>query len=117
MLLAPMLLPKTVPDTAEGSWAVSPHWKLVCNRLSHFSLLLHQLHVSSPKGALTRCHTSSPSNSMYKGFKGRPFPREIVQIPDMVRARWVNSLSAFCACFSLPLCHLPLSSLCPSPSS
>ena len=30
--------------------------------LSSFSLLLHRLHVSSPQGALTPCHTSSPSN-------------------------------------------------------
>ena len=34
----------------------------MCNNLSHFSLLLHWLHVSLPKGALTPCHNSSPSN-------------------------------------------------------
>ena len=64
VLLALMLLPKTVPETAEGTWAVWPHAKLglVYNNLSSFSLLLHWLHVSSPKGALTPCHNSSPSN-------------------------------------------------------
>ena len=28
VLLAPVLLPKTAPDTAEGTWAVPPHAKL-----------------------------------------------------------------------------------------
>ena len=36
-----------------------PCWH-ACNLSS--SLLLHCLHVSSPKGPLTPCHTSSPSN-------------------------------------------------------
>ena len=64
VLPAPLLLPKTVPGTAEGTWAVPPHAKLgfVCNSLSSFGPLLHWLHVSSPKGALTHCHNSSPSN-------------------------------------------------------
>ena len=55
MLLVPMLLPKTVPDTAEGTWAVQPHAKLgsVCNSLSSVSLSLHWLHVSSPKPAIS----------------------------------------------------------------
>ena len=64
VLLAPMLLPQTVPDTAEGTWAVQPHAKLglVGNNLSSLSLLLHWVHVSSPKGALTPSHDPSPSN-------------------------------------------------------
>ena len=34
----------------------------MCNNLSSFSLLLHWLHVSLPKGALIPSHNSSPSN-------------------------------------------------------
>ena len=37
-----------------------PCWQ-ACN-LSSFSLLPHCLHVSLPKGPLTPCHNSSPSN-------------------------------------------------------
>ena len=42
---------------------MQPHAKLgLRNNVSSFSLLLHWLHASSPKGALTPCHNSSPSN-------------------------------------------------------
>ena len=59
--------PKNVPDThvhivsaCAMSFATSPCWR-ACN-LSSCSPLLHRLHVTSPKGALTSRHHSSPSN-------------------------------------------------------
>ena len=57
--------------------------------LSSFSLLLHWLHVSSPKGALTPCHNSSHSNF----HQGTVFTRastvdhfldKLFQLPDDV---------------------------------
>ena len=41
---------------------MQPHAKLglACNNLSAFSLLLHWLHMSLPKGALTLCHNAPP---------------------------------------------------------
>ena len=73
--------------------AMFPCWQ-ACN-LSSFSLLLHWLHESSPRGALTPCHNSSPSN-LHQGtvFTGAPKAdcfREVVQMPDAVRARRANS--------------------------
>ena len=66
-----------------------------------FSLLLHWFGVSSPKGALTP--EPSPSNlhhtgtgtgtaagtdgTVFTGASKRPFPGEVVQIPDVVLAR------------------------------
>ena len=35
-----------------------------------------------------------PRDSIYKGFKGRPFPGEVVQQTDVVRTRCLDSLSA-----------------------
>ena len=45
---------------------------------------------------LTPCHTSSPQqppprDGIYQGFKGRPFPGEVVQTPDAVCARCVRA--------------------------
>ena len=45
---------------ATGSSVTSPSWQ-TCT-LSSFGRLLHSLHVSPPEGALTSCHTSSPSD-------------------------------------------------------
>ena len=38
-----------------------------------------------------------PTDSICKGFKGRPFPGQVVQIPGTVRARCVNSIW-MCSC-------------------
>ena len=61
VLLAPVVLPKTVPDIAEGILAVEPHATsgLVRNSLSSFSLLLRRLHASAPQGATA----TRPANS------------------------------------------------------
>ena len=79
----------------------------MCNNLASFSLLLPWLHVSSPKGALTPCPQQlPPRDCVYKGFKGRPFPGEVVRIPETLRARCVKSLMpgrrVVCQCSGSP---------------
>ena len=88
----PMLLPKTVPDTAEGTWAVQPHAKqgLMRNNLSAFSLLLHCLHVSSPKVRLAReCRTAQRPTARINNGHG---PVTTPTCPHLTPAR--NHLTA-----------------------
>ena len=72
---APRWEPKNVSDMC-----VRPCFCLcrVCN-LSSSSLLLHRLHESSPKGALTPCHTSPPPNQI--PAIPPPPPNQIPAIP------------------------------------
>ena len=79
--------------------------------VSSFSPLLRWLHVSSPKGGPRTPpylfpQQPPPRDSIYRGFKGRPFPREVVQIPDAVHAWCANAPSV------LKLQMLPLSGGC-----
>ena len=81
--------------------------------MTSFSLLQHWLRVNSPKGTLTPCHKLFPQklpprDSIYKGFKGRSFPGEVVQIPSAVWAWCVNTLFVLLFIFQTPF---PLSGL------
>ena len=63
MPLASMLFPKLYLTLQKelGQCSHMQNWDW-CNNLSSFGFLLHCLHLSSPKGALTPCHNSSPTH-------------------------------------------------------